>query len=660
MDRFLEKIKEELESKRKYNLELLKTLKEESILYNIEKEKQKYYSLKKSSTYLNKKKKLSNSNVIYNNKQSDDNSLDNIYLDEDHNNDDYNEDFMNNSMKTKKPFNNLNFCRPERFSYKNKKKKFSVQKEQQFTIKKISKPKIVSKESNLSFSRSFSKDNIQSGFLSVNKNNIIKDDNTDTNNRNNDDINNNIKYDNINFITKNDNINISQSGNINNMVERIKDEEVAFFNDNSSIHGSMNVPQIINNKEIKTGGLFGQSIPINNEITLFSSNIKDNKDNTKEKGNELKDEKKETINLFGNIDRLNKTEDKDLPTLFGHNIEKEKEKKLETPKKETAKEKIDISLFDSKPSPKSNEKIVEKNLFNNINDNKDKENLTLFPKEPIKQNIELKEKINLPKLEPITEEKGEITNKNKENNDNNKSLFGDTQFKKEETYKKKDSNNSLFLDSNLFSGDKKVFEKKEEKNETINTGLFNNINTMNNNNINKNSLFQDNTGNKDDIKQQIPSNLTSGSGSLVNDSNPFLKASNALNVKSVFSVDNLNNNNKPNQSLFMTGNNNNSSLFNNNEQKSMLFDNKGFGMNNGDMNFLPKLISKDTFNDNNQNNNNPTLFNSGNQSQTNLFGAPYSLLNNNSGFPTNSGGLFGQGSNLMNGTGGFSLGKSFK
>ena len=125
-------------------------------------------------------------------------------------------------------------------------------------------------------------------------------------------------------------------------------------------------------------------------------------------------------------------------------------------------------------------------------------------------------------------------------------------------------------------------------------------------------------------------------------------------------MDNLNNNNKPNQSLFMTGNNNNSSLFNNNEQKSMLFDNKGFGMNNGDMNFLPKLISKDTFNDNNQNNNNPTLFNSGNQSQTNLFGAPYSLFNNNSGFPTNSGGLFGQGSNLMNGTGGFSLGKSFK
>ena len=659
MDKFLEKIKEELESKRKYNLELLNKLKEESIFYKIEKEKQKYYSLKKSSTFLNKKRKLSNSNIIYNNKQNDDNSLDNIYSDEDHNNDDYNEDFMNNSIKTKKPFNNLNFCRPERFSYKNKKKKLSVQKEQQFTIKKISKPKIVSKESNLSFSRSFSKDNAQLGFLSVNKNNIIKDDNTDTNNKNND-INNNIKYDNINFIKKNDNINISQSGNINNMVERIKDEEVAFFNDNNSIHGSMNVPQIINNKEIKTGGLFGQSIPINNEITLFSSNIKDNKDNTKEKGNELKDEKKGAINLFGNIDRLNKTEDKDLPTLFGHNIEKEKEKKLETPKKETAKEKINISLFDSKPSPKPNEKIVEKNLFNNINDNKDKENLTLFPKEPIKPNIELKEKINLPKLEPITEEKDEITNKNKENNDNNKSLFGDTPFKKEETYKKKDSNNSLFLDSNLFSGDKKVFEKKEEKNETINTGLFNNINTMNNNNINKNSLFQDNTGNKDDIKQQIPSNLTSGSGSLVNDSNPFLKASNALNVKSVFSVDNLNNNNKPNQSLFMTRNNNNSSLFNNNEQKSMLFNNKGFGMNNGDMNFLPKLISKDTFNDNNQNNNNPTLFNSGNQSQTNLFGAPYSLFNNNSGFPTNSGGLFGQGSNLMNGTGGFSLGKSFK
>ena len=159
------------------------------------------------------------------------------------------------------------------------------------------------------------------------------------------------------------------------MIERIKDEEVAFFNDNGSIHGSMNVPQIINNKEIKTGGLFWQSIPINNEKTLFSFNIKDNKDNIKEKGNEL------------------------ILYFLIHSV------------------------------------IIRKYL------------------------------------------------------------------------------------------------KKKEKNETMNTGIFNNINTMNNDNTIKNSLFQDNIENKEFIKQQIASSI----GSLVNDSNPFLKAKNALKVSSVFS-----------------------------------------------------------------------------------------------------------------------------
>ena len=32
--------------------------------------------------------------------------------------DEYYEDFMNNPFTTKKIFNNLNFCRPERFSLK--------------------------------------------------------------------------------------------------------------------------------------------------------------------------------------------------------------------------------------------------------------------------------------------------------------------------------------------------------------------------------------------------------------------------------------------------------------------------------------------------------------------------------------------------------------
>ena len=58
MEKYIEKIKQELERKRKYNSELLQSLKEKSILYKAEKEKQKRFLLDKSSKFLNRKRKL--------------------------------------------------------------------------------------------------------------------------------------------------------------------------------------------------------------------------------------------------------------------------------------------------------------------------------------------------------------------------------------------------------------------------------------------------------------------------------------------------------------------------------------------------------------------------------------------------------------------------
>jgi len=65
---------------------------------------------------------LSNSNNINeNNIQNEDTSYELIHPYEDY--DDYYEDFMNNSMINNRTFKNLNLYRPERFSFKNKKKK---------------------------------------------------------------------------------------------------------------------------------------------------------------------------------------------------------------------------------------------------------------------------------------------------------------------------------------------------------------------------------------------------------------------------------------------------------------------------------------------------------------------------------------------------------
>ena len=141
MEKSLEKIKQELERKRKHNNELLQSLKQKSIIFNAEKEKQKKYFSNKTSTFLNKKRKPSNSIINIDNNNNINSSYDMINsFNDDY--DEYYEDFMNNSIISNRTFNNLNFCRPERFFLKKTKKDYKLYKRnvQELTIEKQKKP----------------------------------------------------------------------------------------------------------------------------------------------------------------------------------------------------------------------------------------------------------------------------------------------------------------------------------------------------------------------------------------------------------------------------------------------------------------------------------------------------------------------------------------
>ena len=414
MEKSIEKIKQTLEEKRKHNIELLNKLKEKSILLNAEKEKQKRYFLNKSSTFLNKKRK--NSNLIESDittsqiKNNSNISYEMINAYEDF--DEYYEDFMNNSFMTNKIFNNLNFCRPERFSLnKNKKKKLLIKNEEEFTIKKTIKPKEISKSINISF-QSEKKDTTLKFILD--------------------------KKNNDNDIKKND-------------------KEISFFdiNNNTKEQNEQN-----NTSLFKTPINNINNINNNNEKSLFSSNIPEKKE-TQIKNKDINNtlEKKEESKLFGNIERLNSIENKDK-TLFGdiNNNDNNSKEKTPTPKKEEKKESMktsDLGLFattltptpeaDNNKKEKEEKKEINKNnetisLFNNDEKEKEKEkNKSLFNKE------EKKEKIILPPLILKSEEK-----ENKENKDNKTSLFGNTNF---------NFSGSLFGNTN--SVNNSLFQKKE-------------------------------------------------------------------------------------------------------------------------------------------------------------------------------------------------------
>lgn len=268
MEKSLEKIKHELEQKRKYNIELIKELKQKSILYKVEKEKQKNYFLNKTSTFRSKKRKPSSPIINEDNNQKELSSYELMNLNNDY--DEYYEDFMNNSMISNKTFNYLNFSIAERFSFQRKKLKLFKKTEEGFSIIQGIKTKKYQIDNNISFQsglqqKTNNNDKLGLKFLSNNKN-----------------------------LKKNEN-NISFFENINKKDDDDDDRKI-----------SNNDPLNIK------GGLFGTpNISNNNEKSLFSSNKPTNIIN--EKKTELKDaskEKKEPINLFGNIERLKDEENK--------------------------------------------------------------------------------------------------------------------------------------------------------------------------------------------------------------------------------------------------------------------------------------------------------------------------------------------------------------
>ena len=620
MEKSIERIKQVLEQKRKHNIELLNNLKEKSIIVNAEKEKQKRYFINKTSTFLNKKRK--NLNLIESDikdsyiKNNDNNSYDIMQTYEDY--DDYYEDFMNNSFMSNKIFNNLNFCRPERFSLnKNKRKKLSIKNEEEFTIKKTIKPKEISYSINISFeSKVKNENNTPFGFISEKKNEDVK---------------------------KND-------------------KEISFFD--------------INNEQ-NTKSLFSSNIQNKKENKQIEEKEINNIDNKVISSNNK--EHKEEIRLFGDIERLNSIENKDK-TLFGESNNFNKEKNA-TSKKEEKKEAIKTSGFgfnDTTPTPtpepdnkeKEDKKESNKNENTSLFNNTEKK-ISLINNEEKKEKEVKKETIILPilALKPEQKEKEKEQTKEKENKENKTTLFGNTIFPQNKT--DNDNTNKTIQENEnktqLFSGglfnntnnlsnplfQKKedninINENKEEKKEKIDISLFNNDKGNSTNNTSSMTPLFNNNNEK--INEQPKSNILSSyaTGSLANKSNPFLNPVTPNNsLPNIFSAKDLNTNN---HSLF-----NDSKSFNNNQQQQFSFFNNQ-GTNNGNMNVSSGL--RDSFNNNGQNYG-LSLFNNNNH---NIFGAPNNNNQNSMfNFPSSGIGIpqsvFSNGSNYGSG---FSLGRNIK
>ena len=300
-------------------MELVQNLKQKSILYKVEKERQKNYFLNKTSSFLNKKRKPPNPLINEDNPQKDFSSYELMNLNNDY--DDFYEDFVNNSMISNKTFNDLNLTRSERFSFQKVKQKikYITKKEEGFSIIQGNQTKNYQIENNISFHSSVQQ--------KINSNEELG----------------------LNLFSSNKDIGK-------------KDNENPFF-ENANKKGDDNKINKDDSQNIK-GSLFGANI---NEKSLFSSNIPLNDNNNKENKKEIKEtdkEKKETKNLFVNIERLKSGENKET-TLFGSptkpNPEKEKEKEIEkTPETPKNKEINNSSLFGKPSTPKKENKDEEK------------------------------------------------------------------------------------------------------------------------------------------------------------------------------------------------------------------------------------------------------------------------------------------------------------
>ena len=638
----LEKIKNQLELKRKANKELLKELKEKSIIYNAEKQKKLFFN--SSNSFLNRKRKLS-----INENENIDKLNDSI------DSDDYIDSVINNTFISNKSFNNLNFSRPQRFSInllnKTTKKKLCIKNVELFSIIKTKKLLPVSEYNfNLDF-----------------PSNVPKKDN------------------------KNDN-KISELGLFSNYTKDEPNLQISYFNINESNKKENNENNSNNDNKM---GLFGSNIFIQNDNnkTLFSSNITDEnkkeENNIKnEKENEKGKEKEENkpINLFGDINRFNNLEGQGNK-LFGesnsdnHKTNKIIEKKTDTPEPEqkTSQKGKLFSLFGQafnqkdeiiiKEKEGDNKEKINKNLFNLINTNT---NTT----EIIKDNIENKDNNNgNMNKENIVENKGGLFNLNNQTNEikeekkEEKEKINLLNLKelKEKDIKEEKEKISLF--DNIKKEEKEIREDtKNENNENnkeekpkLSFGLFQKENKDNSpinsifGKITEKEIINNNEQNKEDKKESINILNTNAKGSLANDNNPFIKAMtqntsniipNIFSAKTLTNTTNNQNNNTFNQvnnasSSFIV-NNNTSNIFNQNEnQKQSLF-NIGnpnqFNLNSGGMEMSPQLKSRNLFNNNNNtfkvNGNNTSIFGNGNTNQTNIFGAP---IGNNS--PFNSGNM---------------------
>ena len=677
MENSIQKIKKDIELKRKHNEEFLKKLKEKSIIYNAQKEKQKKYFQQNNISLLNKKRKLSKNDSI-NNDNEISNDLNN-YTD-----DDYIEEFMNNSFISNRTFSNLNFCRPERFSYRKKKKKLSIKKEGGFTIYKTEKPIQKLESSNINITLGIKENNNTSikesenklGLFANQKQDIFEEkDNNDLfdikDNKKENESKSGLFSDNSGFKLDNNKNTNSKSLFTSNISEinnkevnkgvKIEDKKEIDNKINESLFGDLDRKNI--NPEAKL--VFGQSMtPQPDEKIIVSETPKEKeKENINQKGespkksplfnfstiNNKEEGKKEKDNitpvngLFNLVEKKEENKIENTPStsekkygLFGETLSGKKEKKEEKTEKEEEKKET-ISLFGIKEKEEEkNEKKDEK-----------KETISLFG---------IKEKEEKPGLFGVKDKQ----EKKEETNKENKSSPFDFPIKNEEKIEK--TTTSLFNNgTSLFGNQEKKNETNNEKGEqksTINFRLFNNEKTENINNANDIPLFgmeqkkeeKNKTenipinNNKEETKNN--NNLLSNKGSLAsNPLNPFLNPKISTNIPSIFNPPTSSTNNNGNDSittktnsLFNSGNNiTNNNIFNYNDKKN-LFE----ASNTGGMDMSPQMKSRNLFGNNNNNIPSNNLFNfTTNSTGTNIFGAPLNNVNNSNSFFNNNNSLFG-------------------
>lgn len=614
MENSISKIKKEIEAKKKRNEERLQNLKEKSILYNVEQEKRKKYLLNKSLTFLGKKRNLS----ISSEKNSPE--LQDSTFNENEDYEDYEEDFLSNSLSLNRSFSNLNFRRPERFTYRGGKKSFQhlEMNSSEFNILKKEKKILMvpSKTSNINFCGLNKKKEFS--FPSKTENKFGLSNSADY-----------FSFQNTNKIIPKDNNN---SINLKEDKEEPKEQKSLFASNKSPNNIDKKEDFVKNNEQPILFGDLSNMKNDDNEKKLFGKSEKDIpkiEEKPKEivKDNNNKDEQKNT-NLFGNINTT-KISDK----------EKEEPKaeipKIETPKKEEPKKDPPKGETPKKENIDNINSLVERkqdDIFSDEDDDKDKnKSKPLFGDILATKNEKTLDNQN-DKLEKKEE---------KNNNNENKSLFG---------------NNNATLLLGIQQTKMESNNKNQEKKEVIN--LNNIITEEKNNNMNNSNPFKindvgrGNEGmslfNSGEENNKFNSNMSSSS--LVNANNPFLNSSSITpSVPNVFKADNLGNNNPPMSNI--QGGNLTNNIFT--QKPIALFGQEQGGI--GGMNISPQFKPRD-FTPPNNTTQNGGLFFGNTQQQNNIFGNLSTPgLFNNSASPFNFGSNNNNKDLINNYT--FSLGK---